>query len=73
MIDYARALGELRGEMKARFIAVESDVHEIKTDVKTLVARDHQQRGGWRAITVLGGIAASLGAGSAWLLDFFRS
>lgn len=49
------------GEHGARLDALERDIEEIKSDVKSILMQLSEAKGGWRTLLMLGGISATLG------------
>ena len=59
------------GEHAARLDSVESDISEIRSDVKKILAEMHQAKGGWRTLMLVGGMAGAVGALVGKFLPFF--
>jgi hypothetical protein len=49
------------GDHGARLKAVEDDLHEIKKDLKEILAQLNGAKGGWRVVMLVAGIAGTLG------------
>ena len=49
---------------------LESDMSEVKTDVKSLLALANQTRGGWTVILLVAGVAGTVGALAAKFAPF---
>ncbi|MCB1378463.1 MAG: hypothetical protein KDK89_08885 [Alphaproteobacteria bacterium] len=58
------------GSLDARMKAVEQEVHGIRNDVREIRDALVTARGGWRMLTLVIGLSASLGAATAKLLPF---
>lgn len=58
MTNFDRDIGELR----ARMAAVEAEVHDMRRDVREIRDALVGLRGGWRALTFVIALSASLGA-----------
>lgn len=58
MTDMQRDLGRL----EARVDALESELREIKADVKSILALVNQAKGGWKTLVIVGAIAGASGA-----------
>jgi hypothetical protein len=50
------------GDLRARMLAVEGDLRELKTDVREIRDTLATFRGGWRALALIVAASASLGA-----------
>lgn len=50
------------GDLQARMLAVESDLHQLKQDVRHIRDTLATFRGGWRALALIVAASASLGA-----------
>jgi hypothetical protein len=58
MTDIERDIGRLEG----RVDALESEIREVKADVKAILAVVNQAQGGWRTIVMVGAVAGAVGA-----------
>ena len=56
--DTQRTLGEHQG----RLSRLESDIAEVKADVKRLLAQANQAKGGYKTLMLVGGVAGAAGA-----------
>lgn len=56
--DTQRTLGEHQG----RLSRLESDIAEVKADVKLLLAQANQAKGGYKTLMLVGGVAGTAGA-----------
>lgn len=56
--DTQRTLGEHQG----RLSRLESDIAEVKADVKRLLAQANQAKGGYKTLMLVGGVAGTAGA-----------
>jgi hypothetical protein len=54
------SLEQTVGELKGTVTALQDDVTEIKSDVKTLVARENFRRGGFAVLSVIFGLVGGL-------------
>lgn len=50
------------GRLEARVDALESELREIKADVKSILALVNQAKGGWKTLVIVGAIAGASGA-----------
>lgn len=63
MTDMERdAMQRDMGRLEARVDAQESELREIKADVKAILALVNQARGGWKTLVVVGAVAGAMGA-----------
>lgn len=63
MTDMERdALQRDMGRLEARVDAQESELREIKADVKAILALVNQAKGGWKTLVVVGAVAGAMGA-----------
>ena len=60
------------GEHAARLDSVESDIAEIRADVKLVLAEIHKAKGGWKTLMLVGGMAGAVGATLGKLLPFLK-
>lgn len=62
------AYDEVLGRHAAQIEQLRSDVHEIKTDLKALVAVFSEAKGSWRVLAAIAGAAATIGGivATAW-------
>lgn len=58
------------GSHSARLQSVEDDLKTIKTDIREIRDVVVQGRGGWRALTIVGAVAATISAAVTKLLPF---
>lgn len=56
------ALQRDMGRLEARVDALESELREIKADVKSILALVNQAKGGWRTLILVGAVAGATGA-----------
>ncbi len=66
---YERELGTLT----AKINRLESDVSEMKNDVRLIKEAISEARGGWKAIALVAGISGTIGALIAKFAPFFFS
>lgn len=50
------------GQLEARVNALESEMREIRDDVKQVLAILNQTRGSWKTLLVVGGISGAAGS-----------
>ncbi len=50
------------GRLEARVDAQQSELREIKADVKAILALVNQAKGGWKTLVVVGAVAGAVGA-----------
>jgi hypothetical protein len=55
------------GHLKADMDSVHEDVTELKTDVKDVLAKINQAKGGWKTIIIVAGVSAAIGGSLAKL------
>jgi hypothetical protein len=67
MTNFDRDIGELR----ARMAAVEAEVHDMRRDVREIRDALVGLRGGWRVLTLVVAVSASLGAAASKLLPWW--
>ncbi|MFO1122508.1 MAG: hypothetical protein U1F47_09335 [Hyphomicrobiales bacterium] len=58
------------GALDARMKMVEHEIHVIRSDVREIRDALVTARGGWRTLTIIVGLSATLGAAIARLLPF---
>jgi hypothetical protein len=61
------------GELRARMAAVETDLHEMRRDVREIRDALVGLRGGWRVLSLVVAISASLGAAASKVLPLWLS
>jgi hypothetical protein len=61
------------GELRARMAAVEAEVHDMRRDVREIRDALVGLRGGWRALTLIVAVSASLGAAASKILPWWFS
>ena len=59
------------GELRARMAAVEAEVHDMRRDVREIRDALVGLRGGWRVLSLVIAISASLGAMMSKLLPWW--
>jgi hypothetical protein len=64
-VSLDKDLGRLSGLVEG----LQSDMTEVKADVKALLAEKHQRRGGWK---VVAGISTVVAAAIAAVMDLIR-
>ncbi len=73
--DTHRALGRLEGEQQAvqrELEQMREDLADLKRNLAHVVAVLDQAKGSWRAMVVIGSIAATLSAGITALISHWR-
>ena len=58
------------GDLRARMAAVEVELHELRLDVREIRDTVVGFRGGWKAVSLLIGISATVGALAGKLLPY---
>ena len=58
----AHSLDREIGELRARMAAVETDLHDMRRDVREIRDALVGLRGGWRVLSLVVAVSASLGA-----------
>ena len=48
------------GELKGKLDAMQSDIAQIKQDARTLLASENRRKGGWAALSIMGGLVGGL-------------
>ena len=66
----AEELHQQVGRHGAEIEALQSDMPELKVDVKTTLATLNQAKGGWKTLMLVAGIAGAMGAFAAKFLPF---
>lgn len=61
------------GELRARMAAVEAEVHDMRRDVREIRDALLGLRGGWRALSLLVALSASLGAAASKFVTWWFS
>ena len=56
--------------LQVEMVEVKTDLHEMKADVKTLLALANQTKGGWKTIMIVAGVAGTMGAVAAKIFPF---
>ena len=57
------------GKMQATVGALESDMREMKADVRVIRDAITEARGGWKTLLMIGGAAAAAASFITWLLN----
>ena len=52
-----------------RIERMESDISELKSDMKQILATLNQAQGGWKTLMLIGGSCGSLGAVISWVVS----
>lgn len=64
-----RDIGRLEGRMNS----VESDLQEMKKDVKEILEVMNQAKGGWKTLVIVGTVSGAVGAFLAKFLPFLNA
>lgn len=56
--------------LQVEMVEVKTDLHEMKADVKALLALANQTKGGWKTIMIVAGVAGTMGAVAAKIFPF---
>lgn len=56
--------------LQTKMSTVETEIHEIRTDIKSILSTVNQTRGGWKVIIAVAGVAGATGAFAAKLIPF---
>ena len=56
--------------LQVEMVEVKTDLHEMKADVKALLALANQTKGGWKTIMIVAGVAGTMGALAAKIFPF---
>lgn len=57
------------GRLQATVDTLESDMAEMKADVRVIRDAITEARGGWKTLLMIGGTAASVGAAVSWVIE----
>jgi hypothetical protein len=57
------------GRLQATVDALESDMSEMKADVRIIRDAITEARGGWKLLLLIGGAAATVGAAVSWVIE----
>ena len=61
------------GELRARMAAIETDLHDMRRDVREIRDALVGLRGGWRVLSLVVAISASLGAAASKVLPLLMA
>ena len=61
-----RDIGRIEGKVNS----LESDLTEVKADVKAILAVINQTKGGWKIMMLVGGVTGAIGAFIVKILPF---
>ena len=56
--------------LQVEMTEVKSDIHELKDDVKALLALANQSKGGYKTVMLIAGISGTVGAIAAKVVPF---
>lgn len=59
--------------LQTEMYTVKSEIHEIRTDIKSILSTVNQTKGGWKVIIAVAGVAGTAGALAAKLIPFLGS
>lgn len=57
-----RRSGRDFGRLEAQVEALQNDMQEVKADVKKLLDTQSEQRGSWKTLATVGGVAGAVGS-----------
>lgn len=59
------------GRHDAQIAALQTDMSEVKADVKKILAFMNQAQGSWKTLVAIGGLAAAVGGVVGWVVSHF--
>lgn len=59
------------GRHDAQIVALQTDMSEVKADVKKILAFMNQAQGSWKTLVAIGGLAAAVGGAVGWVVSHF--
>lgn len=59
------------GRHDAQIVALQTDMSEVKADVKKILAFMNQAQGSWKTLVAIGGFAAAVGGVVGWVVSHF--
>lgn len=61
------------GRLEQQVTQLTADVHAMRDSVEEIKDFMQQNKGGWKTIAVLGGVAGSMGALISWIAAYWRT
>lgn len=59
------------GRHDAQIVSLQTDMTEVKADVKKILAFMNQAQGSWKTLVAIGGLAAAVGGAVGWVVSHF--
>lgn len=59
------------GRHDAQIESLQTDMSEVKADVKTILKFMNQAQGSWKTLVAIGGLAAAVGGAVGWIVSHF--
>lgn len=59
------------GRHDAQIVSLQTDMTEVKSDVKKILAFMNQAQGSWKTLVAIGGLAAAVGGVVGWVVSHF--
>lgn len=59
------------GRHDAQIVTLQTDMSEVKADVKKILAFMNQAQGSWKTLVAIGGLAAAVGGAVGWVVSHF--
>lgn len=59
------------GRHDAQIVSLQTDMTEVKSDVKQILAFMNQAQGSWKTLVAIGGLAAAVGGVVGWIISYF--
>jgi hypothetical protein len=69
--DFGRLETEVIG-LKAQNVRLESEIKELRDDVRTLLEAVTEAKGGWKMLLMIGSASAAIGASAAKMAAWFK-
>ncbi len=69
--DFGRLEAEVIG-LKAQNVRLESEIKELRDDVRTLLDAVTEAKGGWKMLLLIGSSSAAVGAGVAKMVAWLK-
>lgn len=67
----SREMRELKDVHREQMAKMERSQEQLANKLDEVLVAMHEARGGWRTVMLLGGTAATLGGGVAWVFNHF--